>query len=110
MDVKNIGKSTYQAGAAMDSLAKTDDMLAVIGIIMLLGVIVSSYGAFWQGRLAQASYNSECKCEDPKNGKVAKKKNGFLWIGVVIFVLASMGIIYIFIKKPNGETAAVITE
>ena len=80
MDVKSIGKSTYKAGAAMDSLAKTDDMLAVIGIIMLLGVIVSSYGAFWQGRLAQASYNDECKCEKPSEEKSAKKNTSFFLI------------------------------
>lgn len=89
----------------MDSLAKTDDMLAVIGIIMLLGVIVSSYGAFWQGRLAQASYNAECKCEKPKEGEVIKRKNGFFLIAAIIFVIASAAIIYIFVKKPEADAA-----
>lgn len=90
----------------MDSLAKTDDMLAVIGIIMLLGVIVSSYGAFWQGRLAQASYNDECKCEKPKEGQSEKNNNRFFYIAAAIFLIAGALIIYIF-KKKGSETQTV---
>lgn len=59
--IGDLGKSTFKVGNAVEALAKTDDMLAIIGFIMLLGVIVSAYGSWWQGNLARKQYKEECK-------------------------------------------------
>ena len=48
-------------GEALKSLAKTDNLLVALNIIMLVGVVASIYGAFWQGRYAKLSYEKESK-------------------------------------------------
>jgi|688.fasta_scaffold38852_5 cytoskeletal protein RodZ len=103
MNVKDIGKSAAKFDA-LGSLARTDDMLAVIGIIMLVGVIISSYGAYWQGRLASAQYKKECTSLSPplSNGEEESKNRRFTILMVVITVLILGLIIWIFrsgIKK-----------
>lgn len=103
MNVKDIGKSAAKFDA-LGSLARTDDMLAVIGIIMLVGVVISSYGAYWQGRLAAAQYNKECTSLSPplSNAEEQSKNRRFTMLMVVITVLILGLIIWIFrsgIKK-----------
>lgn len=44
---------------ALKSLAKTDNLLVALNIIMLVGVLASIYGAYWQGRYARASYKKD---------------------------------------------------
>ena len=44
---------------ALKSLAKTDNLLVALNIIMLVGVVASIYGAYWQGRYARASYKKD---------------------------------------------------
>ncbi len=58
--VGGIGKDTLMP-EALKSLARTDDILAVIGIIMLAGVIVGMYGSYWQGKAAKEQYQSDVK-------------------------------------------------
>ena len=102
--IKELGSSSYKATAAMDSLAKTDDMLAVIGFIMLAGVIVSSYGAYWQGKYARASYKKECTLEALSANEKAKNRN-YILIGLGIFLI--MGAIIIFVFKRKTPEAVI---
>ena len=44
---------------ALKSLAKTDNLLVALNIVMLVGVIATIYGAYWQGRYAKASYKRD---------------------------------------------------
>lgn len=44
---------------ALKSLAKTDNLLVVLNIVMLVGVIATIYGAYWQGKYAKASYKKD---------------------------------------------------
>ena len=101
MDVKSIGAASMKAGSAVDSLARTDDMLAIIGIIMLLGVVVSSYGAFWQGRLAKAQFNYECNKPTEEQNEEADKRKTTAYIITVSVVTATFLalIIYVFRKQ-----------
>jgi len=102
MNVKSVGSATMKAGNALESLGRTDDMLAVIGIIMLVGVIVSSYGAFWQGRLAAAQFKDKCSCEPGQTGQIehANAKTLAYQIGTtVVSILIVALIIYIFRKQ-----------
>jgi predicted histidine transporter YuiF (NhaC family) len=103
MNVKSLGKSAAKFDA-LGSLARTDDMLAVIGLIMLVGVIISSYGAYWQGRLAAAQYNKECSQSSQATSQEEElaKNRRFTIIMVVVSALILGLIIYIFragIKK-----------
>lgn len=100
MNVKSVGSATMKASSAVDSLARTDDMLAVIGIIMLVGVIVSSYGAFWQGRLAAAQFKDKCSCEPGQTGQIEHAKTLAYTIGTTTISLLIVAlIIYIFRKQ-----------
>lgn len=100
MNVKSVGSATMKAGNALESLGRTDDMLAVIGIIMLVGVIVSSYGAFWQGRLAAAQFKDKCSCEPGQTGQIEHAKTLAYTIGTTtISILIVALIIYIFRKQ-----------
>ena len=100
MNVKSVGSATMKAGNALESLGRTDDMLAVIGIIMLVGVIVSSYGAFWQGRLAAAQFKDKCSCEPGQTGQIEHAKTLAYQIGTtVVSILIVALIIYIFRKQ-----------
>jgi hypothetical protein len=100
MNVKSVGSATMKAGNALESLGRTDDMLAVIGIIMLVGVIVSSYGAFWQGRLAAAQFKDKCSCEPGQTGQIEHAKTLAYTIGTtVVSILIVTLIIYIFRKQ-----------
>lgn len=90
----NFGKSSMKVGNAVESLAKTDDMLAIIGVIMLLGVVFSAYGSLWQGLLASKQYKEECSPNVPQ--KESSKKVVFALIGgvligaLIIYVLFRM--------------------
>ena len=86
----------------MESLGRTDDILAVIGIIMLLGVLVQSYGSFWQGVYARAAYKNECNVAGspptPAQVEQAKKTKRWIIIGIIITLLVIGAIIYIMRK------------
>ncbi len=86
---------------AAESLAKTDDMLAVLGVIMLLGVIISAYGSFWQGRLASAQFKQECSAnptaQDPATEKKKTLRYTIIITASVVLILAIM--VYIFRKQ-----------
>ena len=100
MTVKSVGTASMKASSAVDSLARTDDMLAVIGIIMLVGVIVSSYGAFWQGRLAAAQFRDQCSCKPGEVAQAEQSKTLKFTITVTSATLIILGlIIYIFRKQ-----------
>lgn len=93
---------------ALSSLARTDDMLAVIGVIMLLGVLFSSYGAYWQGRLASAQFKKECSPDSPVLSAEEKKKSrGFIILVVLAVVIVTALLIYIFRKNKNHSEEAV---
>jgi len=107
-----MGASAFKVNQAAESLAKTDDMLAVLGIIMLFGVIISAYGSFWQGRLAAAQFRQECSA-GTAGQSAATEKNKTLRYTVIITtsVLLIIGLmIYIFRKqikaKLTGGSAA----
>lgn len=104
MNVKNIGTASMKASNAVESLARTDDMLAVIGIIMLVGVIVSSYGAFWQGRLAAAQFKDQCSCKPGDVAQTEQNKTLKFTITVTSATLLILGlIIYIFRKQISDK-------
>lgn len=46
-------------GEALKSLAKTDNLLVALNIVMLVGVIATIYGAYWQGKYAKNSYKRD---------------------------------------------------
>ena len=98
----SLGKSTFKVGSAVEALAKTDDMLAIIGFIMLLGVIVSAYGSWWQGNLARKQYNEECK----PNIINEDKENSYRVVFLMIIAAITGGLIiyYVFkLKAQKGE-------
>lgn len=98
--IKSVGTASMKASNAVESLARTDDMLAVIGIIMLVGVIVSSYGAFWQGRLAAAQFKDQCSCKPGEVAQAEQNKTLKFTITVTsatVIILAL--IVYIFRKQ-----------
>ena len=99
MDVKDFGKSAAKFDA-LGSLARTDDMLAVIGIIMLMGVIVSAYGSFWQGRLASSQFKQQCAGPVPTTPSVEQNKTTKYTIAITVSVLLIIGLmVYIFRKQ-----------
>lgn len=104
--VRDLGASAFKTNQAMESLAKTDDMLAFIGIIMLAGVIVSSYGAYWQGKYAKASYNNECTNGDTSLSADAAKHKRNVYIGIGIFIIVSGILLFVFKRKASKTAAA----
>lgn len=107
--MKGFGKSAAKFDA-LGSLARTDDMLAVIGIIMLVGVIVSSYGAFWQGRLASAQYKKECTASGSPVQQDEQKKSvkyTVLMVSVTVLILGLM--VYIFRKQFRDKITSVVS-
>lgn len=105
MSIKSIGSATMKAGSALDSLGRTDDMLAIIGIIMLAGVIVSSYGAFWQGRLASAQFRDQCSCQPGQVSQIENKKTlAYTIATTVISLLIVALIIYVLRKQLFNKT------
>ena len=104
MNIKAVGSASMRAGNALESLGRTDDMLAVIGVIMLAGVLVSSYGAFWQGRLAAAQFKKQCSCEP---GELASsegvKTAKYTAIMTTVTILIIGLIIYIFRKQISDK-------
>ena len=44
---------------ALKSLAKTDNLLVALNVIMFVGVVASIYGAYWQGKYAKYSYEKD---------------------------------------------------
>ena len=102
--VGDLGKSTFKVGNAVEALAKTDDMLAIIGFIMLLGVIVSAYGSWWQGNLARKQYNEECKPNDIKDEKENSART------VLYMVLAAVfgALVIYFIFKFKAKQTPVM--
>lgn len=99
--VGDLGKSTFKVNSAIDSLAKTDDMLAIIGFIMLLGVIVSAYGSYWQGNLAKKTYKEECK---PNAVKDEKENNARTILYMILAAVFGALIIYFIFKFKANKT------
>ena len=108
MDIKKVGSSIAKVNNSLESLARTDDMLAVIGIIMLVGVIVSSYGAFWQGRLASAQFKKECSATSPPISQQQEHQKTMRYtILVTVVSLLILGlIVYIFRKQFKDKIVA----
>jgi hypothetical protein len=107
--VKGFGSSTLKVGNAIEALGRTDDMLAVIGVIMLLGVFFSSFGSYWQGIMAREEYNNECI----KNGNCGDvRAKSFQYY----IILASLGVVilliirYIYQRKKGSSSMAMATE
>jgi len=107
MNIKSVGSSVTKFNQGIESLARTDDMLAFIGIIMLFGVIISAYGAFWQGRLAAAQYKHECSATQPPISAAEdhKKTIRYTIIVSVISILLIAYVIYIFRKQIKEKLA-----
>jgi membrane protein YqaA with SNARE-associated domain len=78
---------------AMDSLAKTDDMLAIIGAIVLAGTVIGAYGSYWQGRHAKAEYEKNLTGKTDTLDKAKKKTQNALLFGS-IGVVATAGLLY----------------
>lgn len=93
---------------ALESLARTDDILALIGVIMIIGVIVSAYGSFWQGRYAKASFNNQCSSSSPTqlSDKDKQHRRIMVAIGISILLLVVGTILYIRSRnKVHSEEA-----
>lgn len=96
---------------AAESLAKTDDMLAVLGFIMLAGVFISSYGSLWQGRLAEAEFKGRCVVNPKQQQQIEDKKTtrfivvmsviGVITIGLIIYILKKR-----IVKSGDGAIAS----
>lgn len=104
--VKGFGQSTIKVGNAIEALGRTDDMLALIGFIMLLGVFFSSFGSYWQGVLARDEYNKEClksgNCDD-----VGIKSFKYYIILATIAIIILVIIRYIYKKRSSGTSGSV---
>lgn len=109
MNVKSLGSSAMKVSQSMESLARTDDMLAVLGIIMLVGVIISAYGSFWQGRLASAQFKNQCSASQPPVS-AQEEKNKTIRFTVIISVISLLIIglmVYIFRKQFKDKITGV---
>jgi hypothetical protein len=82
---------------ALEALARTDDLLALIGIVILGGVIVSAYGAYWQGKIAKASYKKDFAKGSKEKDNTMIVVAGSVTLAVVIVIL------YLIIKKRAQE-------
>lgn len=103
--LKSLGTQAMRVNQAAESLAKTDDMLAILGIIMLLGVGISAYGSFWQGRLAAAQFKGQCSAEQQQQIE-DKKTTRFMIVSVIIGITVIGLIIYILKKRVAKGVAA----
>lgn len=101
--IKSVGASAIKLNQGIESLARTDDMLAVIGIIMLVGVFVSSFGAFWQGKLAKAQFKNQCSAENPPADDGVKSSKRYTAIMTITGILLVAVIIYIFRKQISDK-------
>jgi hypothetical protein len=107
--VKGFGSSTLKVGNALEALGRTDDMLAVIGVIMLLGVFFSSFGSYWQGVLARDEYYKVCEktgnCDD-----VGIKSFKYYLILIVSGIIILGLIRYIYRRKlSSGSSTTAAT-
>ena len=106
MTISGLGKTSMKVGNAVESLAKTDDMLAIIGVIMLLGVVFSAYGSLWQGLLASKQYKEEC------SPNIIQKESNSKKIAIALIGGVLLGALVIFLifktksKKQNLLTLA----
>ena len=74
-------------GEVMTSLARTDDILAVIGIIILIGISISSYGTFWQGVLAREQYDQISPPGSTKANVKKGKRQMLLALAVISIII-----------------------
>jgi predicted histidine transporter YuiF (NhaC family) len=110
MDVRKLGSSVSKVNGSLESLARTDDMLAVIGLIMLFGVIISAYGSFWQGRLAASQFKQQCSTDPNTQNAVEQKKTIKYTITVIVATLLIMGLmVYVFRKQFKGKSDITAT-
>jgi len=102
----NLGKATFKVGNAIEAIGKTDEMLAVIGVIMIVGVIVSAYGSLWQGNLAKKQYKQECS----PNMIPEEKKSIWQTVGLMAVAAIVGGLIiwYIFKVKAAKEKPIIL--
>lgn len=104
--VGNIGKATFKVGNAIEAIGKTDEMLAVIGVIMIVGVIVSAYGSLWQGNLAKKQYKEQC------SPNVIPEEKKSMWQTVALMgvaaIVGALIVWYIFKIKTSKENPVVL--
>lgn len=101
--VSDFGKASLKVGNAIEEIGKTDEMLAVIGVIMLLGVIVSAYGSLWQGNLARKQYNEECTPGSIKENEI---KNSKIILYLILAAITGGFIIYFILKIKSKNNAS----
>jgi hypothetical protein len=87
---------------ALSALAKTDDILAIIGVIILGGVVISAYGAYWQGKVAQAQF-----ARDFDKGKEKGKGKGALIVGSIALVGILLLLYYVMMRREKVTTIPV---
>lgn len=102
-DLKQAVGRNMVSNPAFDSLAKTDDMLAIIGVIILAGTVVGAYGSYWQGRVAQSQYNKEFVGKEDTVEQAKRKTQKALLLGSIA-VVGTIGVLYYLSKK--GEAKA----
>jgi len=76
------------------SLARTDDILALIGVIILIGTIAEAFGGYWQGVLAKNQYIKEFVAGEgtPQEIEDIRKRDKKILI-ITIIVTAIVGIV-----------------
>lgn len=114
--IKSVGASALKVNQSLESLARTDDMLAVLGLIMLAGVIISAYGSFWQGRLASAQFKNQCTTEPSQSQQNEHQKTvrftilmsavAILLIGIIIYIFRKQLKAKLFGGSGSGSTPA----
>jgi hypothetical protein len=84
-------------------------MLAVLGIIMLFGVIISAYGSFWQGRLASAQFKNQCSATNATQNQAAEHSKTVRYtIIITVSALLIIGLmVYVFRKQFKDKIAEV---
>ena len=109
MGVKSIAMKAARVDDAIMALGRTDNVLAVIGVILMSGVIASAYGAIWQGRLAQKQFNEQCVAQPNGTNVVQeqKKTKAILYISITIIVILVFFMIYTFSRRklPTAATS-----
>ena len=118
MNVKSVGASAIKVNQSLESLARTDDMLAVLGLIMLAGVIISAYGSFWQGRLAQAEFRGRCSTQPNETEQDEHQKTvrftilmsavAILLVGIIIYIFRKQLKAKLFGKGGGGTPAVAV--
>lgn len=91
---------------AFEALAKTDDILAIIGIIILAGVVISAYGAYWQGRVAQAQFNRDFVAEKDKQKSKGKSMTALIVGGVGLAGIIAL-LYYVIQRREKVTTIPV---